>query len=124
MLGTLDDYRREREALLRVLQARGLNVIADEMNAVLIRARENLARVCKNLNARLLGPDGPVELTVGESTFRVEYAAVYRRRLVPVGTCLRPVGLPQAEEVASAVLLLHNDPTVFERWQRQDARYV
>lgn len=96
------------------------------MNAVLIRARENLARVCKNLNAWLLGPDGPVELTVGESTFRVEYAAVYRRRLVPggSGTCLRPVGLPQAEEVASAVLLLHNDPTVFERWQRQDARYV
>lgn len=100
------------------------------------KARVNLGRVVKAVGARFTS-DSSVFLEAGGFGFVVLPHSVYRMRksneegtyFPERSTCIYTKsnadrgGIPIAEIVASAVLLLHHNPNIFEAWCRQDGYY-
>lgn len=97
------------------------------------RAKENFVRVCKAIGAN---PDTHT-LQVGGTLFTVSPRNIVKR--TPISeqiTCYyvadqcrtfvgpHSVPLPAYEAMATAMLLLHNDPTIFDRWAKQDGAYA
>lgn len=108
-------------------------------------ADDNLRRVCALVGASYSpnhiafspvgnnGYPGPwVRLEVGDLVFYVVVGHVRCER--KGGSCIgmtcyyswpaNEIGMPQAEVVASALLLLHHDPSIFTKWQLQDGPHV
>lgn len=87
-----------------------------------VLARANLERIVKLFGARLIG-EVYVELAIGNYLYRIYGSHIYRLRkisgeYVPYGdTCYGPAcHMPVAEVMATAILLLHHDPSIFDRW--------
>jgi hypothetical protein len=115
----LAEWRRRRNRRLPPLVAVEEQRMIPEAVA---RARANLDRVVK-----LLGADGTdpmwIKLKVGRWRFVVGQRSVYR---YPGGaaTCYYPKEpMPFEEAIANALLLLHNNPRVFDKWCRRDGGF-
>ena len=92
------------------------------------RAKNYLRRVVALTSATYFG-DGYV-LDVGTNTFhvrerhvsRLQGATSNKRRYAQ--TCYRcPKAMPAAEKIATALLMLKNDPTLFDRWAAQNGAF-
>lgn len=93
--------------------------------AAIITARENLERVCKLFGVKYQG--GVFDLKVGKQLFRLTKDNIFKVNdggQEMSGTCYQAAAMPAEEKIASAILLLHNDPSVFNRWARQDGPHV
>lgn len=93
--------------------------------AAIITAQENLVRVCKLFGVKYQG--GVFDLKVGKQLFRLTKDNIFKVNdggQEMSGTCYQAAAMPSEEKIASAILLLHNDPTVFSRWARQDGPHV
>ena len=67
-----------------------------------------------------LDDDGTYHLTVGRMRFRVDYKFVISH--CGKSTCFSVVAYPditRAEVIASALLLLKNNPRLFEKWRER-----
>ena len=86
-------------------------------------ALANLERIAKLYGAVMM--EQYVELVVDGLRFQVYPDNIYKisnERIV--GTCYQSSRLmTPPEKIATAILLLHNDPTIFERWARQDGTF-
>ena len=90
------------------------------------QAQSYLQRVIALTNAIKAG-DGYV-LNVGTNTFHVGYRYVRRLRREGVAnsryeqTCffVPSHGMPRPEQIATALLMLKNDPTLFDKWAVRD----
>ena len=86
------------------------------------RAKRYLRRIVALTGATQIG--GDYVLDVGTARFYVSYRYVRRLRdaadpkCACEETCFYPVhkGMPKAEEVATALLQLANNPTLFDKW--------
>lgn len=115
----LAELQARHAEMIRILEER---VMGPEITA---KAQRNLDLVVQALGALRVGPY-VFDLQVGSFVFRVSTNTCHK--LTPNGcqldsTCLQGMGLPPAELVASALLLLHNDPTIFDRWGSQTGAY-
>ena len=122
----------DREILERV----GAEVIADnrfetspneiETSGRKDRAEAYLRRIVALTGATQVG--NAYVLDVGNTRFRVRYRHVSRSRDVAdpkcadEETCFYPVqkGMPRAEEIATALLQLTNNPALFDKWAVQN----
>jgi hypothetical protein len=94
------------------------------------KAMENLKRVMKATGT--VGHGGGVITKVGNFKYFIENG--YIRKYDPVGfevdrTCIHfnnnpAANVPASEFIASAILLLKHDPSIFDRWKRQDDYYA
>lgn len=108
-------------------------------------ATENLMRICVNTGASYspnhvgwspLGFPGPwVRIALGDATYYISVGWVVRTRgiLAPVRfyerTCVYFVddegrAVPGPEHVATALLLLKNNPALFDAWARHDGPHA
>ena len=93
------------------------------------RAKAYLRRIAALTGATQTG--SAYVLDVGKMRFRVRDRHVSRLRdITDPGcaleeTCFYPVhiGMPKAEEIATALLQLMNNPTLFDRWAAQSGAY-
>lgn len=95
-------------------------------------ARQNLDQVMKVTGATW-GTDGRVDIKIGKYIYKIEPGHIYRLELMRLGkggegviwdgTCLQVSGFPGPEQIAAPLLLLKNDPTIFDRWKKHDAWY-
>lgn len=92
-------------------------------------AKKNLVQVASVLGATL-GEEGThVEITIGTYCYRISPGWIERTGPIPYPmrssrTCLQVQGnVPYYEMIAATLLLLKNDPTIYDRWCRQDAYY-
>ena len=94
-----------------------------------VRAKEYLRRIVTLTGATQL--DDTYVLDVGEMRFHVSHRYVKRLRDTTdpecafEETCFYPVykGMPKAEEIATALLELMNNPALFDRWAAQCGAY-
>jgi len=90
------------------------------------RAENYLHRIAALTGSRLVG--NAYVLDVGEVRFHVRDRHVRRLRDVADpkggydGTCFYPLhkGMPEAEEIAAALLQLKNNPALFDKWAVQN----
>lgn len=90
------------------------------------QAQSYLLRVVSLTNATEMG-DGYL-LNVGTNTFHVRDRYVRRTRGVKDAKCrdeetcffVPNQGMPIAEQIATALLMLNNDPTLFDKWAVRD----
>lgn len=119
-----------------ILERAGTEVIADnrfenspdeiEPNGRKDRAETYLRRIVALTGATQMG--NAYVLDVANTRFRVSYRYVSRLRDVAdpkcadEETCFYPVhkGMPRAEEIASALLQLTNNPALFDTWAIQN----
>lgn len=111
-------------------------------------ATENLMRICVNTGASYSsdhvawspleapGYPGPwVRIALGDATYYISVGWVVRTRgiLAPVRfyerTCVHFVddagrAMPHSEHVANALLLLKNNPALFDAWKRHDGPHA
>jgi hypothetical protein len=125
---------RHQEVLNEIARRHG--VTPNEMHLANQKARANLLKVVQAVGAKFanspLPPPGQetrVLLKAGGGQFLVTPGLVYKyiRNLddYSYGTCFHfTAPVPYDEYVASALLLLKNDPTIFDRWARQDGFHV
>ena len=124
---------------LHILELGGAAVISDRPleNSVddLVRPnRDNPAKRYLQRIAALTGAtqmDDAYVLDVGKMQFHVRHR--YAKRLQDTtdpncaleGTCFYPVhkGMPKAEEIATALLLLTNNPGLFDKWAAQSGAF-
>ena len=104
--------QREMEVFLKYME-RAMGARAAELS------RANLELVVKALGAKLHRDiDEHYILTCGKVTFIVRYGAVYRGNFNSAdSTCTTGAGLPPLEQIATVLLLLKNNPKVFEKWR-------
>lgn len=87
-------------------------------------ARANLDLVVKALRVDVM-PDG-YYLTVGDLIFKVIEQGVIivdKTGRAIRNTCIRNPGMPGPELIATTLLLLHNDPTIFDKWAEAPGIY-
>ncbi len=89
------------------------------------KARRNLEQIAKVVGAHLEAPLY-ARLTLGKDEFRIVPGQVRRIRSgSDQQTCFQvSAPFPHPEHIASALLLLKNDPTIFDRWVKQDGYYI
>lgn len=133
------DRLREQIEELREADRRRQRRIPMSMDAYL-KARDNLLHIVKVTGAifdntqAFIDPDNlsegiRVTFWTGQSRFVIAYGRVSRYGLDDNDyngstTCYNMrVDMPHHEHIASALLLLKNDPTIFDRWMKQDAFY-
>jgi len=83
-------------------------------------ARENLLKVIKALEAQQMNNTPVVRIKVGKHYFEVQPGAVHslnKDGIRVFSTCIQSSGIPTDEMVATMLLLLKNDPYIFERWR-------
>jgi len=105
-----------------------LECSADDLNRLdrKDRAKTYLRRIAALTGATQI--DDPYTVDVGKMQFRVGYRYVRRLRDVTdpecayEETCFYPVhkGMPKAEEIATALLQLTNNPALFDKWAVQN----
>jgi hypothetical protein len=94
------------------------------------RAKRFLRRIVALTGATQMG--NVYVLEVGTMRFHVEYRYVSRLRdMTDPGcaleeTCFYPVhkGMPKAEEIATALLQLMNNPALFDRWAVRNGQSI
>lgn len=87
-------------------------------------ALENLQKVVKAVGAKMEGCR--VHFKAGKQDFRVEPSALYRVEqdgAIRIGTCIQSSGLHPYETMASVILLLRNNPDLFELWRNDTGHY-
>ncbi len=94
-------------------------------------AYRNLIRICKNLHATIYRPRRAmptVYLRISPTrAFDIAHGRITARNPldplnIPSSTCYSVDGLaPPPEQIANAVLQLHHDPSLFNRWKKQAA---
>jgi hypothetical protein len=85
------------------------------------RAAEYLERIAVLTGAKQ-DEDGTYHLTAGDMHFLVDYKFVRVMSYRGESTCFSVVvypDIPRAEEVASALLQLKNNPRLFEKWRKR-----
>lgn len=89
-------------------------------------AKASLRQVAHNLGATVTNDCDRADVRIGR--YRYYVRAYEIDRVDGAGkiesTCLRRSAMPYQEQIASVLLLLKNDPSIFERWQRQDNYYA
>ena len=95
-----------------------------------IKARDHLLHLVKVTGAQVENLNNPfnqprVHLIVEGKEFIIGYGRVERAGKFGMATTCDTVqgGMPPFEEIASALLLLKHDPTIFDRWAKQDGFY-
>jgi len=115
---------------LRISEPGGVAVIAEgPLENSADRAKRYLQRIAALTGATQVD-DGYV-LDVGKTRFHVRHRYVKRLRdttdpeCAHEETCFYPVhkGMPNAEEIATALLQLMNNPALFERWAAQNGAF-
>jgi hypothetical protein len=88
------------------------------------KAEANLKRVAKNLGAALCSYECAT-ISIRGYRYIISPQRITRQneRGESQSTCLQQHPMPMPEMVAATLLLLCNDPTIFERWRRQDGWY-
>ena len=91
-------------------------------------ALENLKRIMLLYGAKLEG--GRVKVTLGNHVYAIEPGIIYRCPLsgmvahYEAATCYQTLeSMPVFEKMATALLLLHHNPKIFNRWQRHGIFY-
>lgn len=99
------------------------------MDAAQTKAIANLTIVAKATGATVYAEYQEVLLRTDRFEFHISHRHICRTDLRTgerVGTCLT-YGLagmmPVPEQIAAALLLVKNNPTIFDRWRRQDDYY-
>jgi len=78
-------------------------------------ARDNLIKVAKALGATL-GPGPVAQMTIGQEIFTIQVGGIIRRD--GSFSCYRvPFQMPWPEYLANVMLLLHDDPALFDLWR-------
>ena len=124
---------------LHILELGGAAVIADRplensADELARLERKHLAKRYLQRIAALTGAtrmDDAYVLDVGKMRFHVRHRYVRRLRdtsdpdCALEETCFYPVhkGMPKAEEIATALLLLTNDPGLFDKWATQSGAF-
>jgi hypothetical protein len=119
----LNQFRREIAA--RRAELAGLTE-KEQINAIQ-QAIRNLELVAKVTGASLGGSYTMATIQIGYDVFEIRQNAIYRNgRGACDSTCLNygeGSAMPIPEQIASTLLLLKNDPTIFDRWKQQDKFY-
>jgi len=115
---------------LRISEPGGVAVIAEgPLENSADRAKRYLQRIAALTGATQV--DDAYVLDVGKTRFHVRHRYVKRLRdttdpeCAYEETCFYPVhkGMPNAEEIATALLQLMNNPALFERWAAQNGAF-
>jgi hypothetical protein len=115
---------------LRISEPGGVAVIAEgPLENSADRAKRYLQRIAALTGATQV--DDAYVLDVGKTRFHVRHRYVERLRdttdpeCAHEETCFYPVhkGMPNAEEIATALLQLINNPALFERWAAQNGAF-
>jgi hypothetical protein len=89
-------------------------------------AKASLRQVAHNLGATVTNDCDRADVRIGRYRYYVRADEIVR--VDGAGkiesTCLQASAMPYQEQIASVLLLLKNDPTIFERWQRRDNYYA
>lgn len=89
---------------------------------------QNLRRVLKALGGRWEANAATATLEINGDTYRISPGHIMRfsENHRQGGTCFHMGGasMPFSEQIASAALLLHHDPSIFDRWHSQNGLYV
>lgn len=93
-------------------------------------ALKNLKVIAKAVGADL-GTEGHfATIKIGEYLYRISPGTIERQPAKGLSfgtrrTCLQTYGnLPYPEMIAATLLLLKNDPTLFDKWCQQDGYYA
>lgn len=89
-------------------------------------AAENLDRVAKLTGAKVSRDRRRATINIGRYHYRITPTSIARYGIGwPKYTCLLTwIDTPYAERIASVILLLKNNPKIFEHWRRQDGWYA
>lgn len=123
---------RRRQALMdrqeRVMAA-AYPPIGVPMNDADVSALANLTKIVQLFNAEINGKNC-VDLIIGELRFSIYEDHIYRYRKSAVQfeqcghTCYaNSAAMPAAEKIATAMLLLHHDPSIFNRWANDQGNW-
>lgn len=102
---------------MRLLELQGDPVSSEEMEIAHARADRNLAAVLKSTGAEYI--NGCCVLRVGGIRFRIQPNEIIRinEQNQYEQTCYQSMPMPRAEKMASAILLLKRDPSLFDKWK-------
>ena len=119
--------RRRLAVAERELQE-AMELTPAEDRAAMAKAIANLHKVAKATGAKIskLGFD-EAEIKIKGQTFHISHrhACCTRKNGERASTCLNYGHfIPVPEEIAAALLLLKHDPTIFDRWKKQDKYYA
>lgn len=89
-------------------------------------AKASLRQVAHNLGATVTNDCDRADVRIGRYRYYVKAHEIDRSDGTGKieSTCLQGGTMPYPEQIASVLLLLKNDPTIFTRWQRQDNYYA
>lgn len=112
-------------------EEQNMSMTIEELKAASNKATANLNRVMAALGAVYLNDGHSVKIRIDEYTYAITPNSIYKcieksdgELEIKSSTCLQIHAMPPPEMIASTLLLLHNDPTIFDRWHRQDGPYL
>lgn len=117
---------REQVRQLHLRQQGMDGMIFEEVMKAEELAKASLRQVAHNLGATVTKDCGRAEIRIGRYWYYVKGHEIDRSDGTGKieSTCLQGGTMPYPEQIASVLLLLKNDPTIFTRWQRHDNYYA
>lgn len=90
-----------------------------------LKAEANLRQVAMAVGARVM--PNYCELTVGDLTFVIQNGYITRKNRASgstAGTCFQHGHMPLEEGIASVLLILKDDPGMFDLWANYHGNYA
>lgn len=117
---------REQVRQLHLRQQGMDGMIFEEVMKAEELAKASLRQVAHNLGATVTNDCDRADVRIGRYRYYVKAHEIVRVDGAGkiASTCLQVPAMPYQEQIASVLLLLKNDPSIFERWQRQDNYYA
>jgi len=115
---------QERHRINHIVEEMKLMTLDEQMKALGL-ARENLKRVAASMGAKIGRDYDQAFVKIGHYKYDVRRDMIYRQHEHAIdSTCLQIPPMPYPERIASVLLLLRNDPTIFDRWAKHDKYYA